>query len=101
MKVDGFGTLWTNIWAEIITSNYDLRCIYVVYDTLTILGTWGRHIGNYWGPCIAARRFPCLHILVQRPALQTDSFPRGSKYPILKDSGPKSHLGYGPWDQSP
>ena len=29
------------------------------------------------------------------------SIPEGSKYPILKDSGPKSHLGYGFWDQSP
>ena len=27
--------------------------------------------------------------------------PRGSKYSIFKDSGPKSHLGYGLWDQSP
>ena len=30
-----------------------------------------------------------------------DLVPRGSKYPIFKDSGPKSHLGYGFWDQNP
>ena len=27
--------------------------------------------------------------------------PGGSKYPIFKDSGPKSHSGYRFWDQSP
>ena len=28
-------------------------------------------------------------------------WPTGSKYPIFQDSGPKCHLGYGFWDQSP
>ena len=27
-------------------------------------------------------------------------FPRGSKYPIFKDSGPQSHTLNGFWDQS-
>ena len=27
--------------------------------------------------------------------------PRGSTYPIFKDSGPKSHQGYGFWNQGP
>ena len=27
--------------------------------------------------------------------------PRGSKYPIFKDSGPKYYSGYGFWDQRP
>ena len=27
--------------------------------------------------------------------------PRGSKYPIFRDSGPKSHSGYGCWNQGP
>ena len=27
--------------------------------------------------------------------------PSGSKYPTFKNSGPKSHSGYGFWDQSP
>ena len=28
-------------------------------------------------------------------------FPRESKYPVVKDSGPKNHSGYGIWNQSP
>ena len=27
--------------------------------------------------------------------------PEGSEYPMLQDSGPKDHLGYGSGDQSP
>ena len=29
------------------------------------------------------------------------SQPRGSKYPIFNDSGPKNHSGHGIWNQSP
>ena len=29
------------------------------------------------------------------------SIPRGSKYPIFKDSGPKYHQEYGLWNQKP
>ena len=68
-----------------------------------LLQRWWRHSGD-------TRRHPSLQGMedpndrlnfrsVMRFRVATR--PRGSMYPVFKDSAPKYHSGYGFWDQSP
>ena len=44
----------------------------------------------------------CQGLVLQDEARQeSGTIPKDSKYPICKDFGPKSHQGYGFWDQRP
>ena len=71
-------------------------------------GARQRHVRSTWLPTLRAGKQSPLTLAPQGPPpkepkilVQYPKRPRESKYPILQVSGPKSHLGYGFWDQSP
>ena len=84
----------------------------------------GRDLANYWGPGRDLMQLQLHGKKKQNPKYQEqpagphkftqsnveitawgnrtcDSYPRGSKYPIFKVSGPRYHLEYSFWNQKP